>query len=224
LCVTLLFLVAPNGLVAAEGGPGFPEQGYAILKKYCNRCHGADLVTPGLNVLERESLIASRGADNDPFITPGDLDHSYLWQRVGENQDMPPSDAPEQPTAEERETLRAWIASGAEFPIRQARTFVDEQRVLLAIRNYLKTIDKADRKFQRFFTLNDLYNNHRNITEEELRQCRAALSKLVNSLSWKRDIVVPLAIDEEQTVLAVDLRKLGWDRGDLWKEILKQYP
>jgi mono/diheme cytochrome c family protein len=224
LCVMLLTLAAPGGLIAAESTPGVPEQAYAILKKYCHRCHGADLVTPGLNVLERETLLASRGPDDNPFVTPGDLDHSYLWQRVGENQDMPPADSPQQPTAEERETLRAWIASGAEFPVRQTRSFVDEKQVLLAIRNYLRTIDKADRKFQRFFTLNDLFNNHRNITEDELRQCRAALSKLVNSLSWKRDIVVPLAIDEEQTVMAVDLRKLGWDRKDLWKEILKLYP
>src|SRR5262249_9782208 len=43
-------------------------------------------------------------------------------------------------------------------------------------------------------------------------------------LSWKPDVVVPRALDREQTVFAVDVRKLDWDRDDLWRAVLQAYP
>jgi serine/threonine-protein kinase len=62
------------------------------------------------------------------------------------------------------------------------------------------------------------------VTETDLRLYRAALSKVVNSLSWKRGIYVPRPVDAEGTVLAVDLRRLDWDRRQVWKALLKYYP
>jgi serine/threonine-protein kinase len=57
-----------------------------------------------------------------------------------------------------------------------------------------------------------------------LQLARAALAKLLNSLSWEPALIVPSAVDEDRIVLSVDLRRLGWDRGDLWAEVLKPYP
>jgi serine/threonine-protein kinase len=53
---------------------------------------------------------------------------------------------------------------------------------------------------------------------------RAALAKALNSLSWKARIVRPEAVDAQQTIFALDVRDLDWDRGNLWQELMKAYP
>jgi serine/threonine-protein kinase len=62
------------------------------------------------------------------------------------------------------------------------------------------------------------------VPEADLRVYRAALAKAVNHLSWKPDVVAPRAADRDATVLAVDVRKLDWDKDDLWREVLRAYP
>ncbi len=89
--------------------------------------------------------------------------------------------------------------------------------------DHLKSLPAADRPYQRYLSLNDLHNN-KTIDEEILRIHKAAASKLVNSLSWQPEIVVPEAIKgTEDTILNIDLRKLGWSADD-WRAIAKYYP
>ena len=83
----------------------------AILKQYCHRCHGVRFEVPGYNVLDRESLVARRAKDEDPFVTPGKPESSEIWKRAGIEKDMPPSG--EKPSDSEREVLRQWIVAGA---------------------------------------------------------------------------------------------------------------
>jgi serine/threonine-protein kinase len=105
----------------------------------------------------------------------------------------------------------------------KARSFKGHKAILVALRDHLRKLPRADRPFYRYFTLTHRHDNPA-VTEADLRMERAALSKLINSLSWKNGIVVPEAVDADQTVLALDLRKLDWDRCHLWTEILKVYP
>ena len=74
-----------------------------------------------------------------------------------------------------------------------------------------------------YFTLTHLYNN-RKVTDADLRMTCAAVAKLVNSLSWSPRIIAVEPIDPEQTILSVDLRDLGWERGDRWDQLVKAYP
>ncbi len=67
-------------------------------------------------------------------------------------------------------------------------------------------------------------HNDSSIKAAELRLRQAALSKLINSLSWKAAIVRPSPVDAERTVWVVDIRKLDWDRHDLWRKVLALYP
>src|SRR5262249_21904806 len=154
------------------------------------------------------------------------LAESVIWKKVGgKDPEMPPPDEP-QPTAEERDLIKKWIETGATpFPEDEgpARPFKTELDILTAIRDYMQGLDRADRRFQRFFTFTHLHNN-KSIRTYELRLARAALSKVVNSLTWAPDIVMPRAIDKEETIFAIDLRKLDWDKRNLWREILKYYP
>ena len=163
-------------------------------------------------------MVAARDGEN-PYISPGKLDESELWARFDE---MPPKG--KKPTATEKSVIKDWIVAGAPFPVISAvRTFVDDQAVQTAIRDHLRACDRADRPYQRYFTIANLHNNSK-VTDEELRLARAGVSKLINSLSRKPSIVVPAAIGLEQTVLAVDIRKLGWDNSRVWMRLLSEYP
>jgi serine/threonine-protein kinase len=210
--------------IPAESSPSdLGQQARAILKKYCYRCHGVRFEVPGYNVLDRDVLVARRGADVPVYVVPGKPEESLLWGRTGVDKDMPPS-AP-RPSDDERATIARWIEAGALFPqpSRGARPVKTENAVLAAIRDHLRTAREADRPFLRYFTLFNLHNNQ-GTSNEDLRLARAAVAKLVNSLSWKPDIAVPAPVDSEQTVLALDVREVGWDGRDLWNEILSRYP
>jgi serine/threonine-protein kinase len=200
------------------------QQAHAVLKKHCYRCHGVDFKVPGMNVLDVDTLTADRGQDAQRYLVLGQPDASYLWQRVAVDRDMPPDDSSERPSDAEIEILRRWIEANAPLPGRQPRPFRSERDVLAAIGEHLNRADTSTRPFLRYFTLTNLYNNHQQVSDDEMRLYRAALSKLVNSLSWQNAIVLPTAIDAEQTIFAVDLRDLGWDKNDLWKQILRVYP
>jgi len=52
---------------------------------------------------------------------------------------------------------------------------------------------------------------------------RAALAKALNSLSWERTIVVPKAIDPEETIYSIDISQLGWQR-EHWAAVVSDYP
>ncbi|QDT32787.1 protein kinase domain-containing protein [Thalassoglobus polymorphus] len=191
------------------------------LTKYCYDCHGLDFAVPGFDVKDRRSLIAQADEDSEPYIRVGDPEHSLLWERVGLNEDMPPSDSP-QPTSQERQLIAKWISEGAPFPALQSRPHITQNEALESIKVYLLQQPSADRRYQRFFTLLNLHNSS-DMGSEGLNRSRAALSKVVNSLSWSKEIVIPHVIDEAGTVMAIDIRDVGWTL-DQWEEILKYYP
>lgn len=203
------------------------EAARTVLKTYCHRCHGVRFEVKGYDVLDRGSLLAKRGAGESPYVVPGKPEKSELWERVGIERDMPPRESNKQPTDQERELLRRWIAAGAPFPVAAAssRAVKGDRDVLSAIRAHLDKSRREDRPHLRFFSLANLHNN-RAVADDELRLARAALSKLLNSLGSKPEIVVPAAVDADGIVLVVDERELGWDTGDrdLWEEILSVYP
>lgn len=219
LAAVLTTGLAPTHSTAAESGPAtLAEQAVGVLRRYCYRCHGREFKVEGYDVLDRKVLVAKR-ADADPYLTPNDPDSSELWNRFDE---MPPKGP--KPSAQEKEIIRRWIVAGAPFPAAEAsRPFVADADVLGALRDHLRKLDRADRPFARYFTLTTLHNNAK-ISAEELRLARAGVSKLVNSLSRKPDIVVPEVLGPSGVVLAVDLRPLGWDQARVWSRVLAEYP
>ena len=62
-------------------------------------------------------------------------------------------------------------------------------------------------------------------SSETLGDYRIALSKLINSLSWKFEITNPTPIDEAQTIFHIDLRRYEWHTTtDAWTQIEQVYP
>jgi serine/threonine-protein kinase len=201
--------------------PDLPAKARAVLKQYCHRCHGVRFEVPGYNVLDRDSLVARRGEGENPYVNPGKPDESELWRRLGVDKDMPPSGP--KPGDEDRTLIRGWIAAGAPFPRDERRRRLSDADVLRPIVEHLRRLDPADRPRWRYFTLATLHNNPK-VTDDELRLARAGVSKLLNSLSGRRRIVVPEVLGPEQVVLAIDVTELGWDARDVWERILKAYP
>lgn len=217
-----------TNVLAQEAG-SLPDQAYQILKSRCSRCHGGESESGGVNVLDRENLLRERdaGSEHVYVVKPGEVANSTLLQVMsGENGYMPLAGSAEADaiTVEEKQILRDWIAQGADFPKRRRAEFVSRTQVLQGIRDHLFRAAPEDRPFLRFFTFEHLVNNEK-VTELDLRLLKGGVSKLMNSLSRERQIVLPQLVEgTEQTVFVVDLRQLGWDRNHLWLKLLKRYP
>ena len=98
--------------LAHAGEVDFGRDVCPILSNKCFACHGPDENTreAKLRLDQRESALG--------VITPGSPDESELIARVSESDPdevMPPPETHKSVTSEEVETLRAWIADGAEY-------------------------------------------------------------------------------------------------------------
>lgn len=231
LSLALVFALATSGLRA--GGADAQQlatQARIVLKQFCQRCHHGEGSEGGdFDVLRDKTMTAARG-DKKPLVIPGDLAKSVLLRKMqkglkGELGQMPPKEVVrERPTAADVEAVQQWIAAGSPaFPAAETRPFLGTQAVLTAVRDHLASAHAVDRPYLRYFTLTHLHNNPK-VPDGDLRVYRAALSKALNSLSWKQAPVIPQAVDREQTVFVVDVRKLDWDRHNLWQEVMKAYP
>jgi hypothetical protein len=107
--------LAPSLPAAA---PDFQKHVRPILSANCFHCHGNDRTTrmAGLRLDVREGLFSVRKAG--PVVTPGKPERSLLWQRItapDPARRMPPPYAHKTLKPEEVETIRRWIAAGAEW-------------------------------------------------------------------------------------------------------------
>ncbi|MGE0375452.1 MAG: c-type cytochrome domain-containing protein [Planctomycetaceae bacterium] len=198
------------------------KQAYNILKENCHVCHGDTVKVKGLYVVERDSLLANRGEDLNPYVTPGSAEKSVLWEAAVRDDRMPPDNPlPE----EQQDILTRWIEAGAHFPsiVQEDRPFISQREVIAQIADHLFNVSANDRRFQRYFSIAHLHNN-RSVETNDLRKYRAAFSKVVNSLSRESEIVVPKAIDEQQTIFTIDLRDVGWDDLSIWDKVVGAYP
>jgi serine/threonine-protein kinase len=215
----------PPVKVSEEDKGALAEKARDLLSTYCHRCHGVEF-NGRLDVMKRTVMIAERKGKKRPYVTPGNPDKSDLFLRFAE--DMPPEEETLRPSAADREVIKQWIEAGApDFSTTNVRKFVSTKEMILTMRNHLKNAVSEDRPYLKFFTMTHLHNDP-TVTENLFRQSIAALSKVINSLSWRPDIVVPKAIDRENTIFVVDIRELDWDRSStgvkLWRAILAAYP
>ncbi len=215
-------------LLAQEPADDLSQRAATILQERCYRCHGGSATNAGLNVLSAESRFGPRGSVEKPhsFVVPGKADESILWQAI-ESEYMPLDDSPEAKamTAEERETIKQWIAAGARFPLREVTTVLTDESVYRAVLKFLDGQAFENRTYFRFFSFANL-NNNPNVSAQDLRYHRAALSKVLNSLIFKKRTTIELMVLPEtaDALFAIDLRELDWDENQNWQFILDHYP
>jgi len=219
--VLLCGLIGRTAVVSAQSVPNDGEQlavlGSNLARTYCYDCHGLKFNgSSDFDVLQSDRL------RQFGYVVVGAAEDSPMWQRIASGE-MPPEDAAGQLGDDEKLSLRHWIEAGAPQPTASpARKFKSRDSLLSDIYSDLNSLPTSAHIYQRYFDLSHLWNNP-SVSDRDLRTHLAAISKLVNSLSWEFDIVLPTRVDEAGTVLRIDLRKLGWS-SDQWNSVIAKYP
>ncbi|MDE0427488.1 MAG: cohesin domain-containing protein [Candidatus Poribacteria bacterium] len=221
IIVSCLLLFSIGIYQSVNAQENLAQQAYAIFQQNCLNCHGEHGAFTEEIIIEHTALLET-GA-----VIPGQPVDSTLYTRLLEKDPirrMPLGQPPLPPAA--IHTIRNWIQAGApswEHTTEIAGTFITPAEMLTHIENHVNALPPFDRTFARYFTLTHLYNAGE--TPEALHAYQRALSKLVNSLSWGREVIRPQPINPEETVFYIDLRDYEWEIGtNRWTLIEAEYP
>ncbi len=225
-CIGFCFFTLSHLLLLSLSGSNVSAQqpiaqdAYAIFEQKCLICHGPDGAYRETLLIEHTPLI------ENGTVMPGNPEASELYKRLlttDTAKRMPLGSPPL--SAPAIDTIRRWILAGAPdwaaIPPPDSR-FIPPGEILDTIENHVMSLTPFDRAFARYFTLTHLYNAGE--TAEVLKEYRNGLSKLVNSLSWEREVTNPQSIDPQGTIFYIDLRHYEWDRNDGWTQIEGAYP
>ncbi len=190
------------------------QAAYDLLRSKCASCHNPGS-TAGANSFS--DVLSVRELISRSILSPGAPDKSALIDRV-EDGSMP--EGGPLLTTEEKTLLKDWIKAGAQDFSPDTHEipevgFISNEDFETCMLKDLKEQAPEDRSFIRYLNLGNLYNSNR---KGELERTRLAVNKLLNSLSWKREIKNPVAIDGTQTLIRVDLRNYRWTP-EMWEEI-----
>ena len=197
------------------------QQAYVIFEQNCLNCHGEHGAFTEEIIIDHTALIET-GA-----VVPGKPIESELYRRLlaEEEAKRMPLGQPRLPPAAIL-TIGNWIQAGApdwEDTSETDGAFITPKQMLDTIEKHLNSLSPFDRTFARYFTLTHLYNAGE--TTEARHAYQRALSKLVNSLSWGREVIRPQPIDPEETIFYIDLRDYEWEIGtNRWTQIEQVYP
>lgn len=219
-CVVMSFapVVADDGTTPRDSI--LAHRAAAVLRRSCARCHRGKGSESGyaFDVNDINSLAT------DGVVTAGDPGASSLFEVMYEGR-MPPRNRPQlpRPAPVDVDAIKEWIAAGAPpLPAaepRSAVTLADEYRAVLA---HLRSVPRAERANWRYFTFGNLHND-RSVDAETIVGARLALTKVLNSLSWQPQPVIPEMLAPACTVAAVDISRLGWTR-EHWSALVAAYP
>ena len=197
------------------------QQTYLIFEKNCLGCHGPHGAFTEQLIIESASSLIATGA-----VVPGRPIASELYKRLltDDPAKRMPLGQPKLPAAAIL-TIDNWIQAGApdwQMPERDT-AFITPTEILETIEKHVNSLSPFDRTFARYFTLTHLYNAGE--SAEALHAYQRALSKLVNSLSWGREVIKPQPIDPQETIFYIDLRDYEWEIGtNRWTLIEAKYP
>ena len=216
-----------NAAKIAAGGSDLAKRGTALMEKYCYDCHGGKATKAKLDIFA-EDLDAK-------FTGGGDAEKSKIWRLV-EAKKMPKRGSP-MPSDDEIQVIRQWIDAGYVISRSKVATrpFISVADEIKAIAADVDGLLEKDQPFARYFSLRNVHNNYQRYTSDDLDAHRAALAKVVNSLSWSSRIVPPTPVDAAGTLYRIDLRDYEWDspefqrlygykRIGVWNLLCSQYP
>jgi uncharacterized membrane protein YgcG len=211
--------LSPAVQVAADSKAALARKAKAILQTNCYPCHGKNGANEGsFNfVLDRGQLIDRKK------VIPGDPRRSRLFKKVSLDEMPPDSVKSPRPSEKDIAVLKQWIEAGApDFnPPAEKRAIISLADQLRSMKEDLDRLPPRKRRAARYFTITHLYNA--GLNEDQLQSYRHGLSKLVNSLSWGRDIVPPRPVDPARTIFRIDLDDYEWN-DKVWDKIVAAYP
>ena len=226
-CLLLVAAAAALGpsVRAADDPKDLATRARAVLKAHCYRCHNGDGSSSGyaFDVTRHETLVKPNG-DDPPVVVPNSLSKSPMGLAI-----QKPHAA--KGIAGARSVRRRAAPGHREMDRRRGAA------VPCRGRPYLPDAGGGAARRPRSPgrggvgtapVLALLQSGPRPQQPRSVRRGPAllpsALAKLVNSLSWKRPLAVPKAVDRAETLFAVDVRDLDWDRDDLWSQVVDAYP
>ena len=218
--VSLLPIILGN-FHSIDAQQNLAQQVSAIFQQNCLNCHGEHGAFTEEIIIEHTALIET-GA-----VVPGRPIESELYKRllVNDPAKRMPLGQPQLPPAAIL-TIGNWIQAGApswESTSEVDGDFITPKEMLDTIENHVNSLSPFDRAFTRYFTMTHLYNAGE--SAEARHAYQRALSKLVNSLSWGREVIKPQSIDPEETIFYIDLRDYEWEIGtNRWTQIEQVYP
>ena len=217
--LTVLALVV-LGFGTSDAQQNLAQQAYAIFQQNCLNCHGEHGAFTEEIIIEHAALIETG------TIIPGKPIESELYKRLltDDSAKRMPLGQPKLSAAAIR-TIDNWIQAGApdwQMPERDT-DFITPTKMLETIEKHVNSLAPFDHAFTRYFTMTHLYNAGE--SSEALHAYQRALSKLVNSLSWGREVIKPQPIDLEEAIFYIDLRDYEWEIGtNRWTLIEAEYP
>jgi mono/diheme cytochrome c family protein len=220
-CLTWLYfiLMIATPIWAQSNQEAAPNRAEAILKRHCLRCHGQNGADEGGFdfALDRDKLVAAG------YLTPQEPGKSLIIERMtSADSPMPPEGEKPRPSADEIASLRSWIQAGAKpFATRTTQPFVPQDQLHELVARDLAKVNKRDRAFTRYFSVVHLANQ--GYSKSELAIYQTGLSKLINSLSWNRQLASLKRVRSLPTVFRIDLRDLKWTK-ETWETIVASYP
>jgi hypothetical protein len=221
-----------------------------IFEKHCAKCHESDeppVLTGAINlaslrssaedvkaILDRVSradaakgrMPKSKGAPGDPgYVAPlaaSDIEALKAWA-----EGRPVAGPAEKAAVPPAGPGPVSGAAGAVPAV--ARPFVTLREELVAIARDVNGLDRTLQPTARYLTLTNLSNLRNGAgapveSEDQLDIYRAAVSKLLNSLSRGGRIVTPKAVDAAWTIYRIDLRDYGWTAKDWENYVVRGYP
>ncbi len=118
LSIALVVMYVEKSPACALEAIDYESQIQPIFTRYCVGCHGESGGESDVSLASLKSL--SSGYPKGPLIAPGDPDNSKILQlMLGQEPKMPPEDELE-PTPDEIELVRKWIAQGARGASKQS--------------------------------------------------------------------------------------------------------
>lgn len=238
----ILYLSAPEKLRGAASGGGcqpgetVPEldivdldlevplelAAEAVLIQHCAPCHGND----GSNSGGVDYILDVPRLLDSSVVIAGDPASSRLYSRIAEDT-MPPQGVEPRPDAVELATLRLWTEAGAEDfdPVVEPVEFISLDQTIAAMADDVVTLDEKSRQNARYISLVHLANQG---LSAEIANYVAAITLLVNSLSWEEELAPAVAINDTGTILRIDISDYGWiDKDediDVWQDFEDVYP
>jgi Domain of unknown function (DUF4384) len=220
---------APLQLYPDPPATALAAKAYAVLDTHCARCHQtgklkiARAVKPTSNILALDevatdpALVRPGVPDASPLYTIMLRRHSPLlgpdiWPPIGE--DM---------TASDVQTVRDWIQDLPAFKpgTCPGRPVITSTASMAALEAAVAAVPEDKAKTTRFISLANLYNAC--ASYPELNGYREAVTRVINSLSWKPEPVRLETVDPERTILKFDLNDAGWVEAH-WEKLVQANP
>ena len=210
----------------SEESKRLARQVKTIFEKNCTACHGSGSAgEAGFDVVDNLNALVTRG-----YVVPGNPLASKLFNRVTSGS-MPPAGVESRPNQGEISVIQKWIELGApdDLQDRASRPILSNEKLYQLMLGDLLSVSKENRPFTRYVTFhpvaNAVGNDGRSIfSDEEIKIHRKGFVKLINSVSYNYDIVIPADVaGSDGAIMRINLRDYAISTS-VWDEVVKGDP